>query len=49
MTDKNLYVANVSMALKVIVGIAVIGTVFAFLLAQPILGYIGHFVLAAGF
>ena len=48
-TDKNLYVANVSMALKVIVGIAVIGTVFAFLLAQPILGYIGHFVLAAGF
>ena len=48
-TDKNLYVANVSMALKVIVGIAVIGTIFAFLLAQPILGYIGHFVSAAGF
>ena len=48
-TDKNLYVANVSMALKVIVGIAVIGTIFAFLLAQPILGYIGYFVSAAGF
>ena len=48
-TDKNLYTANVSMALKVIVGIAVAGTVFAFLFSGAILEFIEHFVFASGF
>ena len=47
--DKNLYTANVSMALKVIVGIAVAGTVFAFLFSGVILEFIEHFVFSSGF
>ena len=47
--DKNIYISNVSMALKVIVGVAVAGTVFAFLFSGAILEFIEHFVFASGF
>ena len=47
--DKNLYTANISMALKVIVGIAVAGTAFSFLFSGAILEFIEHFVFASGF
>ncbi|MBR8465466.1 NADH-quinone oxidoreductase subunit NuoN [Campylobacter sp. faydin G-140] len=48
-TDKSLYTANVSMALKVIVGFAVVGTMFAFLFGGVLIEYIGYFVHASGF
>ncbi len=47
--DKSLYTANVSNALRVIVGIAVLGVSAAFLFARDILERSAYFVQAAGF
>ena len=47
--DKSLYIANVSNALRVIVGIAVLGVSAAFLFARDILERSAYFVQAAGF
>lgn len=47
--DKNLYIANTSNALKVIVGFAVITTLTAMLMINPLLEFIAKFVVASGF
>lgn len=48
-SDKNLYIANTSSALKVIVGFAVITTAGAIFMIDFLLEFIASFVLASGF
>ena len=49
MTDASLYITNASTPLKVIVGFAVMITVFGILFVEPLLGIITHYVTASGF
>jgi len=47
--DGNIYVANATLALKTIIGIAGIGTVFAFLAINPILEFVTALVYNSGY
>ncbi|MDO5045116.1 NADH-quinone oxidoreductase subunit NuoN [Campylobacter sp.] len=47
--DKNLYIANTSSALKVIVGFAVMATITAIFMINPLLKIISSYVVASGF
>jgi len=45
----HLYVANATLALKTIIGMAVIGTIFAFIIVNPLLEIITAFVYNSGY
>lgn len=47
--DGHVYVSNATLALKTIVGIAVIGTIFAFLAINPLLEFITVTVFNSGY
>ncbi|WP_457746435.1 NADH-quinone oxidoreductase subunit NuoN [Sulfurimonas sp.] len=47
--DGNVYVSNATLALKTIIGIAAIGTIFAFLAVNPLLEFITAFVYNSGY
>ena len=47
--DGQVYVANATLALKTIIGIAAIGTMFAFLAINPLLEFITAFVYNSGY
>jgi NADH-quinone oxidoreductase subunit N len=47
--DGNIYVSNATLALKTIVGIAVMGTIFAFLAINPLLEFITVTVFKSGY
>jgi len=47
--DGHVYVSNATIALKTIVGIAAIGTIFAFLAINPLLEFITAFVFNSGY
>lgn len=47
--DGQVYVANATVALKTIIGIAAIGTIFAFLAINPLLEFITAFVFNSGY
>jgi len=47
--DGNIYVSNATLALKSIIGIAAIGTIFAFLAINPLLEFITAFVFNSGY
>ena len=44
-----LYVANATLALKSIIGFAIIGTIFAFLAINPLLEFVTAFVYNSGY
>jgi len=48
-TNGKLYVANATLALKTIIGFAVIGTIFAFLAVNPLLEFVTAFVYNSGY
>ncbi|UCM99908.1 NADH-quinone oxidoreductase subunit NuoN [Sulfurimonas sp. SWIR-19] len=45
----NIYVANATLALKTIIGIAAVGTIFAFVAINPLLEFITAFVYNSGY
>ena len=47
--DGELYVANATLALKTIIGFAIIGTIFAFLAVNPLLEFVTAFVYNSGY
>ncbi|WP_297442901.1 NADH-quinone oxidoreductase subunit NuoN [Sulfurimonas sp.] len=47
--DGHMYVANATLALKTIIGIAAIGTIFAFVAINPLLEFITAFVYNSGY
>jgi NADH-quinone oxidoreductase subunit N len=47
--DGHIYVANATLALKTIIGIAAVGTIFAFVAINPLLEFITAFVYNSGY
>jgi len=47
--DGHLYVSNATLALKTIIGIAAVGTIFAFIVINPLLEFITAFVYNSGY
>jgi NADH-quinone oxidoreductase subunit N len=47
--DGQVYVANATLALKSIIGFAAIGTIFAFIILNPLLEFITSFVYNSGY
>jgi len=47
--DGNVYVANATLALKSIIGVAIIGTIFAFVALNPLLEFVTTFVKNSGY
>ncbi len=47
--DGHMYVANATLALKTIIGIAAVGTIFAFVAINPLLEFITAFVYNSGY
>jgi NADH-quinone oxidoreductase subunit N len=47
--DGHVYVANATLALKTIIGIAAIGTIFAFIVINPLLEFVTAFVYNSGY
>jgi len=48
-TDGHMYVSNATLALKSIIGFAAVGTIFAFVLLNPLLEFITAFVYNSGY
>jgi NADH-quinone oxidoreductase subunit N len=48
-SDGKVYVANATLALRTIIGIAVLGTIFAFVAINPLLEFITAFVYNSGY
>jgi len=48
-TDGTLYVSNATLALKTIIGIAAVGTIFAFIVLNPLLEWVTAFVYNSGY
>jgi len=48
-TDGNIYVSNATLALKTIIGIAAVGTIFAFIAINPLLEFVTAFVYNSGY
>ena len=47
--DGHMYVSNATLALKTIIGIAAVGTIFAFIAINPLLEFITAFVYNSGY
>jgi NADH-quinone oxidoreductase subunit N len=48
-TDGNMYANNATLALKAIIGFAAVGTIFAFVVLNPLLEFITSFVYNSGY
>jgi NADH-quinone oxidoreductase subunit N len=47
--DGHMYVSNATLALKSIIGFAAVGTIFAFVIIDPLLEFITAFVYNSGY